>query len=503
MALTIGERLGPYEILAPLGAGGMGEVYKARDTRLDRTVAVKILPEHLAKDSEHRERFEREARAVSSLNHPHICTLHDIGQQDGIDFIVMEYIEGETLADCLVRGPLPLARALEYGIQIADGLDKAHRQGVVHRDLKPGNLMVTKPGIKLLDFGLAKFRQESLAVSEDSEQATRQKPLTGAGTVLGTIQYMAPEQLEGKEADSRTDIFAFGALLYEMVTGRRAFSGESQASVIASIMNNEPTSVTELQPLTPAGLDRTLAKCLAKDPDRRWQSAGDLTDALRWLAEPPSGATLAIETAPRGQSRIAKGRLAWAAGGFLAGALAALLFTGFPESSERIAAMTHAVVPLAPHQQLVGGVMGSVPFAISPDGTEIAYTVSEGTTRQLYVQSLNEFGARQIPESEGANNPFFSPDGQWVGFFRRDGLYKASNAGGAPVRVSDGPAIGSGADWGRDGTIVYSSLRELFRVSADGGTPERLGNARDDVSLNNGPADPSRRKPPSRSPAKK
>ena len=247
MPLEAGTQLGPYEILSPLGAGGMGEVYKARDTRLDRTVAIKVLLAHVADDPDLRQRFEREAKTISSLNHPHICTLHDIGQQDGIDYLVMEYLEGETLAQRLEKGALPLDRALQYAIEIADALDKAHRKGITHRDLKPGNIMITKAGTKLLDFGLAKLREPKAAVISPSERETRRASLTGEGTILGTLQYMAPEQLEGKDADARTDIFAFGSIVYEMITGKEAFTGESQASLIAAILDSQPTPMSTLQ----------------------------------------------------------------------------------------------------------------------------------------------------------------------------------------------------------------------------------------------------------------
>ncbi len=243
MTLTPNTRLGPYEILAPLGAGGMGEVYRARDTRLDRVVAIKVLPDHLASHPEQRQRFEREARAVSSLNHPHICTLHDIGHQDGLDYLVMELIEGESLADRLKKGPLPVEHALRYSIQIADALDKAHRAGIIHRDLKPGNIMLTKSGAKVLDFGLAKLLTTESVRSRTalSELPTELPSLTEEGSIIGTLQYMAPEQLEGLNADSRTDIFAFGAVVYEMATGRRAFTGKSQASIIGAILRVDPT----------------------------------------------------------------------------------------------------------------------------------------------------------------------------------------------------------------------------------------------------------------------
>ena len=291
MALAAGARLGPYEITAPLGSGGMGEVYKASDTRLDRTVAIKVLPTHVAADPHLRERFEREARAVAALNHPHICTLHDVGQHDGIDYLVMEYLDGQTLAQRLEKGAPPLDQALHYAVQIADALDKAHRQGIVHRDLKPGNIMLTKSGVKLLDFGLAKLAPAAhVGIAGMTGAATQTSPLTGHGTILGTLQYMAPEQLEGKEADARTDIFAFGVVVYEMVTGKKAFEGKSQASLISSIMSVEPAPVSSIQPMSPAGLDRIVNICLAKDPEDRWQSAHDLARELRWIQEAGAGA---------------------------------------------------------------------------------------------------------------------------------------------------------------------------------------------------------------------
>ena len=257
MPLSAGTKLGPYEILSAIGAGGMGEVYKARDTRLDRIVAIKVLPTHLADRSELRERFEREAKTIASLNHPHICVLYDIGQQDGIDYLVMEYLEGETLAQRLQKGPLPLEQVLQFAIEIADALDKAHRKGITHRDLKPGNVMLTKSGTKLLDFGLAKLKQEVAPANVPlSELPTANDPLTAEGSIVGTMQYMAPEQLEGKEVDARTDIFAFGAVIYEMATGKKCFEGKSQASLIAAILEREPPPMSSLQPMTPPALDR-------------------------------------------------------------------------------------------------------------------------------------------------------------------------------------------------------------------------------------------------------
>src|SRR6202049_4665515 len=306
----------------------MGEVYKARDTRLDRIVAIKVLPAHLADRAELRERFEREARTIASLNHSHICTLHDIGKQDGIDFLVMEYLEGETLARRLEKGPLPLEQVLHYAIEISDALDKAHRKGVTHRDLKPGNIMLTKSGTKLLDFGLAKLKQEVVPANAAlSELPTANDPLTAQGTILGTLQYMAPEQVEGKEVDARTDIFAFGAVVYEMATGKKAFEGKSQASVIGAILKDDPPPISSLQPMTPLALDRTIKTCLGKDPDGRWQSASDLTRELKWMAEGGAQVGPAPTAATKGLRALGRRGLILSLGIFLFGVVIASLAT--------------------------------------------------------------------------------------------------------------------------------------------------------------------------------
>src|ERR1017187_4629029 len=293
MALASGTKLGPYEIVSPLGAGGMGEVYLARDTRLDRSVAVKILPSHLSEDPEAKQRFDREARTISSLNHPNICTLHDVGHQDGIDYLVMEYLEGQTLADRLAKGAMPIEQVLRYGTEICDGLEKAHRSGVVHRDLKPGNIMLTKTGAKLMDFGLAKasLASEAAASGLSATLATPpgSHPLTAQGSVVGTFQYMSPEQVEGKEADTRSDIFALGAVLYEMATGKRAFEGKTAASAMAAVLERDPAPISSVQPMSPTGLDHVVQGCLAKDPEVRWQSVADIGRELRWIASGGSG----------------------------------------------------------------------------------------------------------------------------------------------------------------------------------------------------------------------
>jgi eukaryotic-like serine/threonine-protein kinase len=324
MAILPGRRLGPYEILSSIGAGGMGEVYRARDTRLDRIVAIKVLPTHLADRSELRERFEREARTIASLNHPHICTLFDIGHQDGTDFLVMEYLEGETLAVRLLKGSLPLEQVLQYAIEISDALDKAHRKGITHRDLKPGNIMLTKSGTKLLDFGLAKLKQEAVPANVPlSELSTAKDPLTAQGTILGTLQYMAPEQVEGREVDARTDIFAFGAVVYEMATGKRAFEGKSQASLMAAILERDPLPMSSLQPMTPHAFDHVVKKCLAKEPEKRWQTASDVCDELKWIAEGGSQVALTPVAAARGIRTLGRRELILSSGASLLGAVVA------------------------------------------------------------------------------------------------------------------------------------------------------------------------------------
>src|SRR5438128_687941 len=332
----------------------MGEVYKARDTRLERTVAVKVLPRHLSESSEVRQRFEREAKTISSLSHPHICALYDVGNQDGVEYLVMEYLEGETLADRSARGPLPSEQVLRYGIEMADALDKAHRQGIVHRDLKPGNVMLTKSGVKLLDFGLAKAIGPASQTSGLTALPTvaPAQNLTQEGTILGTFQYMAPEQLEGREADARTDIFAFGAVLYEMATGRKAFAGTSQASLISSIMGSEPPPIATLAPMTPPALERVVRTCLAKDPEERWQSAHDIKSELTWIAQAGSQAGVA---APVVALRKRRDRAAWAVIGLIAGAAigTAIAWTAARKSSTAPLPVTRVAVPIGPGESFV------------------------------------------------------------------------------------------------------------------------------------------------------
>src|SRR6266849_3176509 len=408
MAILPGKRLGPYEILSAIGAGGMGEVYRARDTRLDRIVAIKVLPAHLADEPERRERFEREARTIASLNHPHICVLHDIGRQDGIDFLVMEYLEGETLAARLLKGPLLLEQVLQYAIEIADALDKAHRKGVTHRDLKPGNIMLTKTGTKLLDFGLAKLKQETAPANISlSKLPTAQDNLTAQGTILGTLQYMAPEQLEGKEVDARTDIFAFGALVYEMATGKRAFEGNSQASVIGAILKDDPPPISSLQPMTPPALERAIKTCLAKDPDGRWQTASDLTRELKWIAESGSHVNMAPAAAAKSIRVRWQGALLWGGTILLLAAVTSIAIRSWKSSSPIVSGPVSRIAITLPPGQPLTGLESGLAVALSPDGTRLVYSARQGGVQQLYLRLLAGLEAKPIAGTEGASEPFF------------------------------------------------------------------------------------------------
>ena len=467
MALTSGTKLGPYEIQSPLGAGGMGEVYRARDTRLDRTVAVKILPAHLSTNLEAKQRLEREARAISSLNHPNICTLHDIGHQDGTDFLVMEYLEGETLADRLMKGPLPAEQVLKYGIEICEGLEKAHKNGVIHRDLKPGNIMLTKSGAKLMDFGLAKATAAqappasslTMTLSGPSGQ-----PLTAQGMVLGTFQYMAPEQLEGKEADARSDIFALGAVLYEMASGRRAFTGKSQASIVAAILASEPQPISAVQPMSPPALDRVVRTCMAKDPEERWQTAHDVKLQLQWIAEAGSKAGIPAPVAAR--RRISQ-KVAWTVAA-VAAVVAIVFAIGFVL---RAPAPVHPLrVSILPPEQHS---FDPLSIALSPDGAKLAFVASAaGGVAQLWVRSLDSIAAQPLAGTDDASFPFWSPDSRSLGFFAQGKLRIIDASGGAVQTLADAPQP-RGGTWGIDGTILYTpdATSAMFRIPAAGGTP--------------------------------
>ena len=474
MAILPGKRLGPYEILSAIGAGGMGEVYRARDTRLDRIVAIKVLPAHLADEPERRERFEREARTIASLNHPHICVLHDIGRQDGIDFLVMEYLEGETLAQRLLKGPLPLEQVLQFAIEIADALDKAHRKGVTHRDLKPGNIMLTKAGTKLLDFGLAKLRQDAAPAIPLSQlpTATAKEAVTQEGTVLGTLQYMAPEQLEAKEADGRTDIFAFGAVVYELATRKKTFEGKTSASIMAKILEVDPPSMSSLQPMTPPALDRVVMRCLAKDPDERWQSANDLTNELKWIAEGP-GQTAAISTAGPTRKNLSK-TVIWGAAAVVACVIVGIAAWMLkPAPAKPVMRFT---MSLPPGQRL--SLIGYPAIAISPDGARLVYAAGPSNlTSQLYIRPLDGLEARPIPGTGAGGNPFFSPDSRWIGFATFGQLMKVSLSGGAPVSLGAVNFAGfSGASWGTQGRIavVPQAGSPILQIPDTGGNPQPL-----------------------------
>jgi len=473
MGLTAGTKLGPYEIVSPLGAGGMGEVYRARDTRLERDVAIKVLPANLSSDLSLRQRLEREAKAVSRLSHPNICTLHDIGHQDGVDFLVMELVEGETLEHKLIKGPLSPEQAVRVAVQIADALAKAHKMGITHRDLKPSNVMLTKTGAKLMDFGLAKESGSvPLAAALTAMTADRAK-LTVEGSIIGTFQYMAPEQLEGKEADPRTDIFALGEVIYEMATGKPAFSGKSRASLIAAILTAEPPPISQLQPLTPPALERVVKKCLAKDPDDRWQSACDIKTNLEWIDEgqdPAASSTL--------KHNPWRERVTWMLGFVLLCAIAFFAVGHYraPSASDPV---RFSITP--PEKAVFSGspsITVSVPqFALSPDGRAMVFVASSsGADPEIWLRSIDQVTARSLPGTEGARFPFWSPDSRWVGFFAEGKLKKILVAGG-PVQVLTDVADSFGGSWGADGTIIFSELNtSIFRISSGGGVVTSVTN---------------------------
>ncbi len=477
MPLTSGTRLGPYEIVSPLGAGGMGEVYRARDTRLDRTVAIKVLPQHLADTADARQRFEREARAVSALQHPNICTLFDVGSQDGTDFLVMEYLDGETLAERLKRGPLPLDSLLKIAIELAEALEKAHKAGLIHRDLKPGNIMLTKSGAKLLDFGLAKTRaaptipsatsMETLLTSAALTISSPASPLTGVGAVLGTLQYMSPEQIGGQEADVRSDIFGFGAVLYEAASGKRAFEGKSSSAIIGAILANNPAPVSSLQPAVPASFDRLVATCLAKEPDDRFQSAHDLKLQLEWVRDFGAQKAAEIPAAARSKSRMA------VLAAIAIAALAIATWAGFAISnSNRELPETRTEISSPPDLifDSIGDSAGSP--AISPQGDKIAF-VARGVSpgQSLWVRSLDSLTAKRLEGTGGAMHPFWSPDGKSIAFFTATKLNRIGSSGGSIVALADvdNPR---GGTWGASDVIVYTPNFQsgLMQVSANGGT---------------------------------
>lgn len=461
MTLSPGQKLGPYEIVSPAGAGGMGEVYKAKDTRLDRIVAIKVLPERTAMNEAMRARFEREAKTISSLNHPNICTLYDIGRENGVDYIVMEYLEGVTIAERVKKGPIPITEALEIAAEIADALDKAHRQGLIHRDLKPANVILTKEGAKLLDFGLAKV-SVSGGVVEGISGLTQTSPLTGTGTIVGTIQYMAPEQLEGSEADARSDIFAFGGVLYQMITGKRPFDGKSQANMIAAIIERTPAPLTSIVPLTPPGLDRLTRKCLEKNPDKRWQSANDLADELRWLLHSGSQAGLPAPVAAKRKFRL---RLGWVI------ATIAIIIAGY--YSFKWHTLSEPAKNLIRFEISPGEQLQSISWPkISPDGRYLAFKATDQNGRgKIWIRSMNSSEAFPLNGTEGALRPFWSPDSRYLAFTVGWKLLKKVPINGGPTQlIGEFKNVVDGS-WGPNGMILFDgTIKDSIRmVSASGG----------------------------------
>jgi serine/threonine protein kinase len=470
MSVHPGSRLGPYEIVSAIGAGGMGEVYKARDTRLDRSVAVKILPGEFASDAQLRIRFEREAKTISQLTHPNICTLYDVGSHEGVEYLVMELLDGESLADRVVRGPMPIEQVLRVGIEVAEALEKAHRAGVVHRDLKPGNVMLTKTGAKLLDFGLAKaavtpLTSMSAVAGAGTVLPTEHKPLTQEGTIVGTFQYMAPEQIEGRDADTRTDIFALGALLYEMATGKRAFEGKSRASLIASILDREPPPISSVQPIAPRAFERVVQMCLKKEPDDRWQSAHDVAAELRWIAEGDA------ERSPA--ARVSRhARIAWPVAALLAIALAA---AGAMVVRERNAQRPPIRFAVMPPPNTSWSAFNSL--SISPDGRHLVFfATGEEPRGLLFIRNIDSLAAQPLPGTEDASFPFWSPDSKWVGFFTPGKLKKINIAGGPPQTLCDSNGPGGGGTWSTDDVILFAPLprSRVYRVGAAGGVAAPL-----------------------------
>ena len=463
MALSPGTKLGPYEILAPLGAGGMGEVYRAKDTRLGRDVAIKVLPSNVSSDEEKRERFEREARTISSLNHPNICALYDVGNQDGVEYLVLEYVEGDTLEKRLEKGPLSTKTLLRHAIEIAEAMENAHRRGVVHRDLKPANIVLTKSGAKLLDFGLAKWSATGTSEAETLKTLTgTPERLTEEGTILGTLRYMAPEQLEGKEADTRTDLFAFGEVLYEMATGVPAFSGKSKASLIAAILTSDPTPITRLQPVSPTALEQLVRGCLAKDPEERWQSAHDLRLELKSLEERGTEAEPSQAAASRWGNWE---RLVWAAA--LLVAVAILAWNYKQRGPEAAHIVRSSLLPPA------GSSYEPYNFAVSPDGARLAFVALDREGKStLWVRSLSVVNAQEFSATDGAMYPFWSPDSRRVGFFANEKLRILEPEDGA-VKILCNAQTGRGGTWNREGIIVFAPfiIGPLYQVADRGGEP--------------------------------
>jgi serine/threonine protein kinase/dipeptidyl aminopeptidase/acylaminoacyl peptidase len=475
MSLPPGHRLGAYEIVGKIGSGGMGDVYRARDTRLDRIVAVKVLGDEVSGDQVLRQRFEREARAVAALNHPHICVLHDVGDQDGTGYLVMEYLDGSPLSDRLREGPLPLDQVFRYAIQVAGALAKAHSQGITHRDLKPANVMLASSGAKLLDFGLAKL-QEGPAMSEKT-MTLSPSANTAHGVILGTFHYMAPEQMRGEPTDTRTDIFSYGALLYEMVTGIRAFAGNDPATVAAATLTADPQPMKALQPAVPAALERLVRQCLAKIPDERWQSMRDVELELEWIQH-ASPETMTAVTA-RKPSVLPWSLAAFAAVVAVALAVARNPFTEDPASNtEAFSARFEVPTPLT---------RDPASFALSADGKQLVFAAfNEGVSR-LWLRRLDQFAAQPLAGTDNGVDPFWAPDGQSIAFFADGKLKRLDLRGGQPQVIADALTSRGGA-WGPDGTIVFAptTAGPLMSVAVTGGTPRAI------TTVQQGPQNQSR-----------
>ena len=489
MALTSGTKLGPYEIQSAVGAGGMGEVYRARDSRLERIVAIKVLPAHLNSNPELRARFEREAKAISGLQHPNICVLYDVGSNGDIDFLVMEYLEGETLYARLARKPLTLGETLKIASEVADALVKAHRSGIVHRDLKPGNVMLTKSGAKLMDFGLAKPVGVATAPHSGSAHVSSMatmaatiadlaSPVTVAGTLIGTVQYMSPEQIQGKEADARSDIFAFGAMLYEMVSGQRAFQGKSQLSLASAILEKDPEPIVTIQPLTPPAVEQVVRTCLAKDPDDRFQSAHDLKLQLQWIAAGGSqvGAPAVVSSRRKKTSTLLTA--ATIAGWLIAAALGILLLIYAGRLTSARQPVHTSIEPPAGFDFF--SIADGAP-ALSPDGRQVAFLAAKkgGPSRpgggSLFLLQLSTGEASPVAGAQSALFPFWSPDGKYLGFFADGKLKKVPVAGGTVQVLCDAP-VGRGGSWSKQGTIIFAPriAGSLQSVSDGGGTPVEI-----------------------------
>jgi serine/threonine protein kinase/dipeptidyl aminopeptidase/acylaminoacyl peptidase len=457
MRLSSGDKLGPYEITGLIGKGGMGEVYQGTDTRLGRLVAIKV------SSREFNDRFEREAKAISALNHPNICTLYDIGP----NYLVMEFVEGELLSKVIERGPLPLDKALRYGVQIVDALAAAHAKGVIHRDLKPGNIIITQNGAKVLDFGLARLTSE-LAPNSPDNIDTLTEPITRAGAILGTLSYMAPEQVEAKDADERSDIFSFGVVFYEMITGQRPFSGDTQAAALAALLKDQPPSMSQRQPGVPRALERVVRKCLEKKPDDRWHSARDLKPTLELIdldAPQPSSASSSVPIPVQAPAETKRGK-AWLwpaiAGAALVIAAAAAGILYLKPSGPARAARFQVTLP--------EGVQFSQYVSVSPDGHKVVFNAT-GTQSGLWIRDLDTLEWRQLPGTEGSSSPFWSPDSRFLGFSVARDLKKIDIAGGPPQTLCSTPNPAGTGSWSPEGVILFGGKGNgpLRRVSAAGG----------------------------------